>query len=148
MKFIVLFGSKSYEHEISIISAISMQKVIKDEIIYIFIDKNRKMYHIPNNIIKSTIFSSGEYQKCDIVNFCENGFIKKRLFSNQLLEFDVVLNLVHGGDGEDGTIASLFKFFNIPFIGPRNLASVVSSNKFLTKSYSKDNDVKTLECKY
>ncbi|MEA3314803.1 MAG: D-alanine--D-alanine ligase, partial [Campylobacterota bacterium] len=42
----------------------------------------------------------------------------------------------------------LFKFFNIPFIGPRNLASVVSSNKFLTKSYSKDNDVKTLECKY
>jgi len=148
MKFLVLFGSQSYEHEISIVSAISMKKVIKNEIIYVFIDKNRDMYHIPTDKIKSNLFSSDEYKKFDLVSINQNGFTKKKLFSNQSLEFDVVLNLVHGGDGEDGTLASLLKFFNIPFIGPRNIASVVSFNKFMTKSYAKEINVKTLECNY
>jgi len=64
------------------------------------------------------------------------------------LEFDVVLNLIHGGDGEDGVLAGMFKFFNIPFIGPRVEACVISCNKFLTKSYSQSVDVKTVEYKY
>ena len=75
-------------------------------------------------------------------------FYKKSLFGTKNLEFDVVLNLVHGGDGEDGVLASLFEFFNIDFIGPRNTACVVSCDKYITKQYANSLGVKTLDCQY
>ncbi|MEA3513690.1 MAG: D-alanine--D-alanine ligase [Campylobacterota bacterium] len=148
MKIAIIFGSQSYEHEISIVSAIAMKKVLKDELIYIFIDKNREFYLIPTDIIKSNLFSSGEYKKFDKLDMVKGGLTKKTFFGTKSIEFDTILNLVHGGDGEDGVLASLFKFFNIPFIGPRVDASVVSSDKYITKSYAKSCDVKTLPCEY
>ncbi len=151
MKIAIVFGSQSYEHEISIVSSIAMKKVLNQsdsELIYIFIDKKREFYHIPTDTIKSNLFSSGEYMKCDKLNLGYDGFTKKGLFSNRRLEFDVVLNLTHGGDGEDGVLAGLFKFYSIPFIGPRIEASAVSCNKYLTKGYSNSCDVSTIDFEY
>lgn len=147
-KIAIVFGAQSFEHEISIVSSITMKKVLKNELVYIFVDKNREFYHIPTDTIKSNLFSSGDYTKCDKLQITNNSFIKKGLFKTTNLEFDVVLNLTHGGDGEDGVLAGMFKFFNIPFIGPRVEACVVSCNKFLTKSYSASLDVKTLDYQY
>lgn len=147
-KIAIVFGSQSFEHEISIVSAITMKKVLKCEIIYIFIDKYREFYLIPTDIIKSNLFSSGEYKKFDKLELNHNGFTKKKLFGREKIEFDTVLNLVHGGDGEDGVLAGLFKFYNIPFIGPRVEASVVSCNKYLTKSYAHSCGVKTIDFQY
>ncbi len=148
MKIAIIFGSKSYEHEISIVSAIAMKKVLNSELIYIFIDKNREFYHIPTDTIKSNLFSSGDYKKFDKLQLSQEGFIKKGLFSSKVLEFDVVLNLTHGGDGEDGILAGLLKFYHIPFIGPRIEASVVSCDKYITKTYANSCNVKTLPCQY
>jgi len=147
-KIAVVFGAQSFEHEISIVSSITMKKVLNNELIYIFVDKDREFYHIPTETIKSNLFSSGEYKKCDKLQLTNNSFTKKGLFKTTNLDFDVVLNLTHGGDGEDGVLAGMFKFFNIPFIGPRVEACVVSCNKFLTKSYSDSIGVKTLDYKY
>ncbi len=147
-KIAIIFGSQSFEHEISIVSAITMKKVLNKELIYIFIDKNREFYLIPVDIIKSSLFSSGDYKKFDKLQLNHDGFTKKRLFGREKIEFDTALNLVHGGDGEDGVIAGLFKFYNIPFIGPRIEASVVSCNKYLTKSYAHSCGVKTIDFQY
>jgi len=144
----ILFGSQSYEHEISIVSAITMKKVLNQNIVYIFIDKNREFYLIPTDIIKSNLFSSGAYKKYDKLQLSHKGFVKNTLFGSKAIEFNVALNLVHGGDGEDGVIAGLFKFYNIPFIGPRVEASVVSCNKYLTKGYAQNCGVKTIEYSY
>ena len=52
MKFGIIFGGQSYEHEISIVSAISLKKVIKNECAYVFCDQDRNFYLIePKNII-------------------------------------------------------------------------------------------------
>ncbi len=147
-KIAVLFGSKSFEHEISIVSAIAMKDVLKSDLIYIFIDKYREFYHIPAHIIKSKLFSTGDYKKCEKLQLKQGGFYQKSMFGSKLLEFDFVLNLVHGADGEDGVIASLFDFFNVSFVGPRTEASVVSCNKNLTKHYAKSCNVKTIDFKY
>jgi len=144
----IVFGAKSYEHEISIVSAISMKKVLKNELKFIFIDKHREFYDIPAQKITSKIFSSGEYKKFDKLNIVQSGFTKSSLFGTKYLDFDIVLNLTHGGDGEDGVLASLFEFFNIKFIGPRNPACVISYDKNITKSYAKDCGVKTLSSIY
>ncbi len=137
-KIAVLFGAKSFEHEISIVSAIAMKSVLKNELVYVFIDRDREFYHIPTNIIKSKLFSSGEYKKLKKLNITNGGFEIPGMFGNKKLEFDVLLNLIHGGDGENGTIASLLDFFEIDYIGPRVESSVISCNKFLTKAYAKE----------
>ena len=150
MKVAIVFGGVSFEHEISIVSAIAMKDVLSDELLYIFLDENRDFYHIPSKTIKSKLFSSQEYKKCDKINICKNGFSKKTglLGKEKPLEFDVVLNLSHGGDGEDGILSSVLEFYNIPFIAPRTEACVVSSNKFLTKGYAHSVSVNTLDYKY
>jgi len=147
-KVAIVFGAQSFEHEISIVSSITMKKVLKNELVYIFVDKHRDFYLIPSDIIKSNLFSSGKYKKCDKLEIVQNGFIKRGFFSTKNIEFDVVLNLTHGGDGEDGVLAGMFRFFNIPFIGPRVEASVLSCNKYLTKAYADTIGVKTVDYQY
>jgi D-alanine-D-alanine ligase len=148
LKIGIVFGGVSYEHEISIVSAIAMKDVLKDELVYIFCDQNRDFYHIPTNTIKSKLFSSGEYKKCDILNIKKGGFFKKAMFGEKKLDTDVILNITHGGDGEDGLLASLFEYCELPYIGPRKGACSVSFNKFLTKGYASSLGVKTINYKY
>lgn len=148
MKIGIVFGGKSYEHEISIVSAIAMKDVLKHELIYIFLDQNREFYHIPTDTIKSKLFSSGDYKKCDTLTLKKGGFVKKAMFGEKKLELDVCLNMVHGQDGEDGLLPSLFEFNNLSYIGPRKGACSVAFNKFLTKGYASSVDVKTVQYKY
>lgn len=148
MKIGIVFGGSSYEHEISIVSAIAMKDILKHELVYIFLDQDREFYHIPTNTIKSKLFSSGDYKKCDKLTLKKDNFVKKSMFGEKLLEADVYLNITHGGDGEDGLLASLFEFNNLQYIGPRKGACAVAFNKFLTKGYASSVDVKTIQYKY
>lgn len=145
MKIGIVFGANSFEHEISIVSAISMKKVLKSEIVYIFCDINREFYLIPTDKINSKRFSSGEYKKDKKIELKKDGFFLKTFTGLKKVEYDVVLNLVHGADGEDGKLASLFDFFNIKYIGPSIEASVLSFNKLYTKMYAKEIGIKTLK---
>ena len=145
MKIAVVFGGQSFEHEISIVSAIAMKEVIKEELVYIFLDQNREFYQIPTDTIRSKLFSSGEYKSENRLVLKNGGFFKSGFLGDKRIDIDTVLNLTHGGDGEDGTLSSLFEFFDIPYIGPRTEASVISFNKFLTKAYAKEIGVKTLD---
>ncbi len=141
----LLFGGCSYEHEISIVSAITVGKLLEIER-FIFLAPNRRFYLIDKDKMKSTFFSSGEYTKCTEL-FCRaGGFEQKGLFGSRQLKTGTVINLIHGADGEDGKIASLLEFARIDYIGPRLEASVLSFNKLLTKLYAKQAGVQTLPC--
>jgi len=148
VKIGIVFGGISYEHEISIVSAIAMKDVLKEELVYIFCDQNRDFYHIPTDTIKSKLFSSGEYKKCDKLSLEKGSFVKKSLLSKKALNVDVYLNLSHGGDGEDGLYSSMFELYNLSYIGPRKGACSVSFNKFLTKGYAYSCGIKTIDYKY
>lgn len=148
MKIGIVFGGMSYEHEISIVSAIAMKDVLKEELVYIFCDQDRDFYHIPTDTIKSKLFSTGDYKKCDALTLKKGGFTKKAMFGEKKLDVDVVLNITHGGDGEDGLLASVFEFNNLNYIGPRKGACSVAFNKFLTKGYASSVDVKTIDYAY
>jgi D-alanine-D-alanine ligase len=141
---IVLFGGKSFEHEISIVSAITIGKKISFPLTYIFLDDAHEFYLIDANNMNAKFFSSGEYQKEPKLTLQQGGFLQASLFKKQVLR-DSVLNLIHGGDGEDGTIAALLDFFQIPYIGPRRDASVVSFDKVLTKHYAQGVGVKVVD---
>ncbi len=145
VKYAIVFGGVSFEHEISIVSAIALKDVLKYELDFIFIDTNRDFYHIDVKDMKSKYFSSGDYKKADKLNLKQGGFYKKAFMGEKKVEFDIVINLVHGGDGEDGKLAGIFEFFGVKFIGPRVEASVFSFNKLYTKLYAKEVGVKVVD---
>lgn len=143
----VLFGAQSFEHEISIVSAIALKKVLDCQIEYIFCDYAREFYHIPYDKITSKRFSSSEYKKDPKVYLAKGAFFEKGLLKEKPLHVDFVINLIHGQDGEDGKIASLLDFYDIRYIGPRLEASVISYNKLFTKLYAKEIGVKSIDYK-
>ncbi|MFT7823423.1 MAG: D-alanine--D-alanine ligase [Sulfurimonas sp.] len=149
MKLAILFGGSSFEHEISIVSAVTMKKVFKKtELCFIFVDAKREFYLIEPEKMKSKLFSSDEYKKSKKLILKSGTFAADGLFGSREVAFDALLNLIHGRDGEDGKIASLMEFFSIPYISPRLEASALSYNKLYTKYLAQNLGVRTLEYHY
>jgi len=145
MTVAVLFGAQSFEHEISVVSAIALKKVLKSDIVYIFCDYERNFYLIPTEKITSKRFSSGEYKKDKLLYLKQGGFYAKKILGEEKVNFDVMINLVHGQDGEDGKLSSMLDFFGVPYIGPRMEGSCISYNKLFTKLYAKEVGVNVLD---
>ncbi|MCR4942375.1 MAG: D-alanine--D-alanine ligase [Campylobacter sp.] len=142
--YAVIFGAKSYEHEISIVSAVVLKNVFKHDLSFIFCDKDRQFYLIQSQNMKASYFSSGEYKKSKKLILSKGDFAIHGFFGLKKLGVDVYINLVHGMDGEDGKISALLDFYEISYIGPRLEASVLSFSKFLSKNLAKNAEVKTL----
>lgn len=141
----IIFGANSYEHEISIVSAVVLNKILKSEKKFIFCDKNKEFYLIDEKNMNAKFFSTYAYKKEKQLILKDGGFYTKSLFGEKSVEIDVMINVVHGKDGEDGKIAALFDFYSIKYIGPRLEASVLSFNKILTKMYAKSVGVNVLD---
>jgi len=145
MKITTIFGGSSYEHEISIVSAITIKKVLsKEELSFVFVDKDRDLYLIDSSNMKSKYFSSGEYKKSKTLSLKRGDFFIDGRFGSKGLDCGVVLNLIHGRDGEDGKISSLLEFYGIKYISPRTEASVLSYNKLYTKLFAESIGVKVV----
>lgn len=136
MKFGIVFGGNSFEHEISIVSAIAVKKVLKADLSFIFVDAFRDFYLIDPSDMRANFFSSGKYKNSKKLHLGKGGFAVHKLFGVTLLDVECYINLIHGSDGEDGKIAGMFEFFGLNFIGPRLESSVMSFNKELNKLLS------------
>ena len=148
MTFLILFGGSSFEHEISIVSAITLKdKIKKHNLKFVFVDANRDFYLIDKENMKSKYFAHGEYKKATKLEITKNGFKYQKGFlkKNYYVNFDVTINLIHGRDGEDGKIPGILEFFDIKTITPNVEASVLSYNKVLTKDFAKLRGVEVID---
>lgn len=144
MKLIILFGGASFEHEISIVSAITLKEKLEGfDLSFVFCDQDHTFYAIDQKDMKAKTFSSSSHKKMPILNLIKGGFSQKKMIGSKEHN-GVVLNLIHGADGEDGTIAALLDFYSIKYIGPRVNASVFSYDKRYTKYLCKSRGVKSL----
>ena len=144
MKLAILFGGASYEHEISIVSAITVKEKLHNFTLeFIFCDQDHRFYKIDDKDMIAKTFASGAHKKMPQLSLDNGAFVQKKMFGSERLEMPV-LNLIHGADGEDGTIASLLDFFDIAYIGPRPTASVFSYDKMHTKWFADAIGVKTV----
>ena len=133
MKLTILFGGASFEHEISIVSAITLKEKLSGfDLTFIFCDQDHKFYLIDASKMKAITFSKGKHKKMPELSISHGVFTQKTMFSS-VEHSGIVLNLIHGADGEDGTVSALLDFFSIKYIGPRLNASVFSYDKRYTK---------------
>ena len=144
MKLAILFGGASYEHEISIVSAITVKGKLKGfDLSFIFCDQDHRFYLIDESKMKAVTFSRGEHLKMPQITLINGGFQQSGFLSSKLHTMPI-LNLIHGGDGEDGSIAALLDFYGVSFIGPRKEASMFSFDKHYTKWLAHSLGIKTL----
>lgn len=158
IKLAVLFGGKSVEHEISVISAIQAINYLNTEkydVIPIYISKNNEMY-VGDEIgkiesyrdIKSLIEKS---TRVTLVNTDKTTQIIRyphKAFANDVLgTIDVAFPIVHGTNVEDGTIQGYLAMLNLPTVGCDLTSSAVGMDKYVMKTVLKDNDIPVLDCK-
>ena len=136
----ILFGGMSPEHEVSLRSAESVLNNIDKEKYNIF----------PVGITKAgdwilfggsdySMLPSGAWEACPenrraaispvrgqgLLSFEGDCVVRERI--------DVVFPVLHGENGEDGTMQGLLKLAGIPYVGPHVAASAVAMDKTLTK---------------
>ena len=143
----VIFGGKSTEHDVSIISALqSIENLDKDkyEIIPIFIDKLGDFYYHKQLLLDAKNFKNQNLliKSCDKITFVKNGNkvtinkIEKKLFSNDIIsEVDIVLPVVHGTNVEDGNLQGYLHTLGLPFVGCDTLSSSIGMDKYVMKQF-------------
>ncbi len=135
----VLFGGQSSEHEVSRVSATSVINNLdkeKYDIVMIGITKEGRwlMYQGPVEKI-----ATGEWENAHTVramitpDTIINGIVKINKDEATKARIDVVIPVLHGRYGEDGTVQGLFELAQIPYVGAGVLASAVSMDKVYTK---------------
>ena len=82
MKLTILFGGASFEHEISIVSAITLKEKLSGfDLSFIFCDQDHKFYLIEPAKMKATTFSSASHKKMPQLTIEQGGFSQKTMFS-------------------------------------------------------------------
>lgn len=135
----VIFGSRSVEHEVSIVTAMQLFEEIdrtKYEVIPVYIDKGGKWW-VGKNLEKIESFRNlellnkkglSEYFLPPIPQI-KALLPKNPSFLKRPVPIDVVFPVIHGTFGEDGTIQGLFELAAIPYVGCGVTASALGMDK-------------------
>lgn len=131
----IIFGGKTSEYEVSLKSASYIIECLKDEfnLFMIGIDKHGQWFHYidkPEYIINDEWHM---YHKTPIVIDFNN---KKApiLTNDRHYSLDCVFPVLHGRNGEDGSIQGLFQLLDIPLFGCGLLSSAISMDKDIAHS--------------
>ncbi|MEY8292350.1 D-alanine--D-alanine ligase [Carnobacteriaceae bacterium 52-44] len=127
MKVFLLYGGKSAEHDISVISAYHILQEI---------------YYEYYQVVPVYITPEGEWGKGTIIDKKEDvpTLSGLREISNEVFDFQelkeensVVFPVLHGPNGEDGTVQGLFEVLGVPYVGAGVLASAAGMDKIVSK---------------
>lgn len=136
---LIIFGGNSTEHEVSCKSVINFVNNVSDEKYekhYVGIKKNGDWVYYTDD---TALIPTGQWVNAKSNVPCvlsPNESAKGLLLlnsSNTLLNIDVIIPVLHGKNGEDGTIQGLFELCGIPYVGCGVVASGTSMDKAFTK---------------
>ena len=139
-KVLVLFGGVSSEHDVSLKSASSVIKNIpedKYEIIPMGITKEGRCFVFSGSpdLLPDSNWLADESLLEPAVISCDrshHGII--RLADGSVERVDVVFPVLHGKNGEDGTMQGLLEISGIPYVGCNTTASAVCMDKAVTNA--------------
>lgn len=144
LRVAVLFGGRSVEHEISVISALQLMLAVdpaKFDLIPVYITPNGSWY------IGAALLERSFYAKAleNLAQLEEVTLLPKpgvggltRLGArgpSSVIEVDLFLPAFHGQYGEDGCIQGLFEMAQVPYTGSDLPSSAITMNKYLCKMY-------------
>ncbi len=143
----ILFGGRSAEHEISLLSAQNVIRSLdakKYEAVLIGISKDGKWYYQQESL---ALFQSDDPKKIALTDrskevlFSQNSgdhYMQDVGSDEKLGHIDVLFPVLHGTYGEDGAIQGLAKLANLPCVGSGILGSAVGMDKEVMKRLLRD----------
>lgn len=152
-----MYGGKSVEHEVSVISGIQALMNIdteKYETIPVYITKQNEFY-VGDDIGKIEAYKDikGLLERSQKVVWVNEGdkvvlspYPKKMFGGMKDIEVDVAFPVVHGTNEEDGTLMGFLKTLGLPFVGCDVTASAIGMDKYISKCVLKDVDIPVLDC--
>ncbi|HEZ7985429.1 MAG TPA: D-alanine--D-alanine ligase family protein [Ruminococcus sp.] len=153
----VLFGGKSVEHEVSVISAVQAMASINKEkynIVPVYMTKANEFYTgeklFDINAFKDIPALLSQCTECVFVR--SEGKVQlirqkmKKFGSNLISDIDIAFPIVHGTNVEDGGLQGYLHTLDIPYVGCDVLASAVGMDKFVMKILLKDAGFPVLDC--
>lgn len=152
-----IFGCRSVEHEVSIISAVQAMKAVNREaydVLPIYVTKTGEMYTSdkmfdiePFRDMKALLAESEPITMLKKGNDVVVHFLNQKLFKKKE---DVVVHVafpvVHGTNCEDGTLQGYLEFLGLPYVGCDVLSSAVGMDKAVFKYVMKAADIPVLDC--
>ncbi len=153
----VFFGSRSPEHDISIITAeliISGLKGLEYPVIPVYFAKdgtwyiNEKLSNL--SFFQTDIWDFKNWHRyyLDLENSKEKIVLKQKGIFGKKITIEVSFPAFHGQYGEDGTIQGLWEIFNIPYIGCSVSSSALAKDKVFTKLIYKAKQIPTTDFIY
>lgn len=139
---LIVFGGKSFEHDISIITTLIVLRNVKNckyNFLPLYLNKDNEWFLFLGKKLSIEYFKNfdNEYKQNGFVKAFmktnENGIFFKKGLTNKKINIDVVLNTCHGGVGEDGSLVSLFETLNIPISSGGAIGMGVCMDKVLSK---------------
>ena len=126
----LLFGGRSGEHEVSISSARAIAKALSAE-------ENASKYEIlPFYIQKNGCWLAGEIPQQVLETgtpHLEDKNLNRWKLPEQVTQVDIWFPILHGPNGEDGTIHGLLTLMQVPFVGSGVLGSALGMDKIAMK---------------
>ena len=130
MRLGLIFGGRSGEHQVSVVSARSVARALdpgRYEVVPMAIDREG-LWADPATAAE-VLERSGD-RTDQVMPFKGVSRLDPRLVNTP---FDVVFPVLHGPFGEDGTVQGLLEVLGIPYVGSGVAASAVCMHKGLTK---------------
>lgn len=127
----LLFGGESSEHDVSISSARNVYAAIDDSQFDVqlgFIDKNGKWWLL-DSFDNNEVTTHNASQLVPALG--SESFMT--IPGNRLIKPDVLLPILHGKNGEDGSVQGLAQLLHIPIVGCDMTASAICMDKLATK---------------
>jgi D-alanine-D-alanine ligase len=146
----VLFGGASSEHDISLKSATHIIENIpadKYEVVCVGITKKGRWLYYPGDV---SAIASGAWEKdpdCTTAILSSDpihkGLVTIENGEASVKKIDVVFPVLHGKNGEDGTVQGLLDMARIPYVGCGLLASAACMDKAATHTMLDYNGIRT-----
>ncbi len=133
----VIFGGKSNENEISVITGTMAANVLKsggDTVIPVYISREGTVY-TGDNLADINIFKNRKWASCPRAVIAMGGIysLNKRGKLKKFRKVDVALNCCHGGAGEGGGVCGWLELNGIPLAGAGMFESAAFMDKYYTK---------------
>ena len=153
----VIYGCRSVEHEVSIISAVQAMRSIdrnKYDVIPIYVSKKGEMY-TGDMLFEIEVYSELDKLFESASRICllrEGGNVVARSLDNTFfkkkkdIRIDVAFPIVHGTNCEDGTVAGLLEYLDLPYVGCDILSAAVGMDKVVFKNVLASKGLPVLDC--
>lgn len=143
----VLFGGRSVEHDISIITAMQIIRCVPKEykVIPVYLQKSG-VWCTASNLLDIDVymdFNKNVKKKKEVFLMPGNSslFSKGSFSVSKLDKIDCALMCLHGGEGENGSVASLLDMCNIPYTSSSHVSSAICMDKIFTKLVLSSKDI-------